>query len=53
MRTMLAWREPSMRARSDALLDVTAAGSTPTVGKLRELIVISSSRRPNGGSLPS
>jgi hypothetical protein len=48
--TMIAWlRDPAYQQCVDALIDLTATTSTPTVGDLRELIAILKQHRPPRG----
>jgi hypothetical protein len=50
IRTMMAWlRDPQYECCSDALFDVAAAESTPTVGELRELIAVLEQHMPSNG----
>src|SRR5437016_5531467 len=50
IRTMLAWlQEPAYELCGDALLDLTATDSRPTVGELRDLVAILKQHRPPRG----
>lgn len=50
IRALLAWMQDADYARcSDAILDVTAAKSTPKIGELRELIALLKQQMPVHG----
>jgi hypothetical protein len=50
IRTMLVWlQDPAYEQCADAMIDLTATDSTPTVGELRELIAILKQHMPPRG----
>jgi hypothetical protein len=50
VRTMIVWLEdPAYERCTDAMIDLTATTSTPSIGELRELIAILRQHKPPGG----